>query len=118
MSLSDSSGGLIPGGRVAVEQSTSYTFACLVQGTRPAVTIEWFLNDVLRSTVDPSPGGGGDELVTTTGDWSFTPARGDHRKVLKCVASTAESQDPRPSVTVTLNVNGMSSRKASILSLP
>ena len=110
MSLSDSSGVLTPGDRVVVEQGTSHTFTCLVQGTRPSVTIEWFLNDVPRSTVDPTPGGGGDELVNTTGDWSFAPTRDDHRQVLRCVASTAESQDPRPSVTVTLDVNGMSRR--------
>ncbi|XP_022104065.1 hemicentin-1-like isoform X2 [Acanthaster planci] len=104
MILSDAAGTRLYGD-VELDEGTPTMFWCDVQGTRPAPVIEWFLNDVLQSTKSPSSGGG-NRLVNTTDSWTLTPSRFNHRQELKCLASTADSNQPLPFVTVTLIVNG------------
>ncbi|XP_033641699.1 uncharacterized protein LOC117301803 [Asterias rubens] len=94
------------GDRVSVTQGSEHAFACLVQGTRPAATIKWYLNDILQATINPAQGGVGDNLIDTSSDWSFTPLRSNHLETVKCEASTAETTLPAPSVMITLEVNG------------
>ena len=95
-------------GTATVDEGTEHTFTCLVQDTRPAASIKWFLNGEMQytGTVAP-PSADTDELYDTTGSWSFTPTRDNHRQEILCQASTAESQAPLPNVTAILNVNGM-----------
>ncbi|XP_038066168.1 hemicentin-1-like [Patiria miniata] len=92
-------------GVVDVDQGVPTAFRCETQGTRPAPMIEWFLNDVSQRIKSP-PSGGGEGLVNATDTWTFTPNRTNHRQEVKCVASTAESQQTLPFVAITLNVNG------------
>ncbi|XP_022108967.1 hemicentin-1-like [Acanthaster planci] len=103
MSIYDAKGTRL-GQTVDVDQGASYNFTCVVQGTRPAATIEWFLDDVLHLTASP-PSGIGDGLVETTDTLAFTPNRSMHGQRVMCKASTPESQDPFPSVVTELNVN-------------
>ncbi|XP_022104107.1 synaptogenesis protein syg-2-like [Acanthaster planci] len=103
MVLSDA-GGVRLYGDVEVNEGTPTTFWCEVRGTRPAPVIEWFLNDVLQRTKSPSSGG--NRLVNSTDSWTLTPSRFNHRQELKCLASTADSKQPLPFVTITLDVNG------------
>ncbi|XP_038065701.1 tyrosine-protein kinase receptor TYRO3-like isoform X1 [Patiria miniata] len=103
MSLSDASGAV--SGAVVLDQGTLHSFLCTVHGSRPGARIEWYLNDVMKRAVNPSPTGT-DELVNTTDTWSLRPTRAHHRQELKCVASTTESQQPYPSLRVTLMVYG------------
>ncbi|XP_022104127.1 uncharacterized protein LOC110986518 isoform X2 [Acanthaster planci] len=88
---------------VDVDEGITYAFTCVVQVTRPAATIEWFLDGVLQDTVSPTDGQV-DELVNTTGNWSLTPAKENHGQEVRCTASTPESEEPFPGRTVSLNV--------------
>ena len=105
--LSDSEGVKLPGAAATVNEGIPHAFTCMVLGTRPAATIQWFLDssDVPQSTTIPPVGGS--DLVNTTNNWLIMPERSHHRQKMKCVASTAESVQPYPFVEVTLNVNGM-----------
>ena len=95
-------------GTATIDEGTEHTFTCLVQGTRPAASIKWFLNGEMQYTGTVAPPSVDDnELYDTTGSWSFTPSRDNHRQEILCQASTAESQVPLPNVTAILNVNGM-----------
>ena len=105
MSLYDSSGTRL-GMLTDVFQGEQQTFTCMVQDTRPGVTIDWYLDDVFQSTIDP-PTGERQGFTNTSGSWTFTPTREHNGQVVMCVASTAESQRPFPFVSVTLRVNGM-----------
>ena len=95
-------------GTATIDEGTEHTFTCLVQGTRPAASIKWFLNGEMQYTGTVAPPSVDDnELYDTTGSWSFTPSRDNHRQEILCQASTTESQTPLPNVTAILNVNGM-----------
>ncbi|XP_038062516.1 hemicentin-1-like [Patiria miniata] len=95
--------GFLLGTSVDVDEGSPETFTCVVQDTRPAATIEWFLNGVLESTVSPAEGQS-NGLVNTTGTWTLTPETKHHRQVVMCAACTAEASRPFPFVTVSLNV--------------
>ncbi|XP_022111385.1 tyrosine-protein kinase receptor TYRO3-like isoform X2 [Acanthaster planci] len=92
----------------SVDQAKQHKIQCLVQGTRPAATIEWYLDSVKQSgTSSDSQPPGQNELIDTTGTWTFTPIRADHNKEVRCEASTPESQRPLTSVLmVPLKVEG------------
>ena len=85
-----------------VDEGREYTFTCRVQGTRPAATIKWYLNDEEQTNSTTTPGTG-NGLVDTESDWTFTPQRVNHGKTVKCEAESAGS---KASVTTTLNVIG------------
>ncbi|XP_022108589.1 nephrin-like isoform X2 [Acanthaster planci] len=105
--LSDDEGEKVPGATVAVDQGTSHTFTCLAQGTRPAPTIQWFLNNNMPSTGIRAPTSTeNNELFDTSGTWLFAPLRNHHRQQVKCEAYTAESVPPYPSAMLTVDVNG------------
>ncbi|XP_038065573.1 uncharacterized protein LOC119735735 isoform X5 [Patiria miniata] len=105
--LSDSNGDKAPGEVVNVTEGTPYPMTCLVQGTRPAATIQWFMDNVAPSTgVETLTESSSNGLIDTAGTWTFTPVRANHRQVVKCVANTLESQQPYPSAEITLNVYG------------
>ncbi|XP_038062517.1 uncharacterized protein LOC119733008 [Patiria miniata] len=104
LSLYDS-GGNLTGASTGVVEGAPHSFLCSVSQTRPAATIQWFLNDALQRTVDP-PSGESDGLVDTTSNWTFVPSRANHGQRVKCVASTAESELPLPFVMVTVDVTG------------
>ena len=91
-----------------VDEGVMLQLTCEVLDTRPAVTIQWFLNDVLQRSL-PAPVSGGDDGVVSTNDtWSFLPLRvHHHRQEVKCVASTPDSQQPYPYVAVELDVAGI-----------
>ncbi|XP_033641271.1 tyrosine-protein kinase Mer-like isoform X2 [Asterias rubens] len=108
ITLSDSTGSLDPDTTITVEQGVTYTLTCVVRGTRPSVTIKWYIRDQLQKTDGPDSPPIGDELVDTTSDWSFIPTRPYHDGMVKCSASTAETPagQSAPSVSITLKVNG------------
>ncbi|XP_038064959.1 tyrosine-protein kinase Mer-like [Patiria miniata] len=107
MSMYDSNGAFTPGGSVSVDQDASHTFTCQAQ-SRPAATIQWDVGSpsYQDSTFGQTTPGTGDGLVDTTRTWTFTPRRDNHRQDVRCVANTAESQQPYPYVMVTLNISG------------
>ena len=93
------------GASVYVDQGKPYNFTCEVQGTRPAVTIAWFLNDTVQHITNPPPESD-DGLSNSSSTWTFVPSRESHRQVVKCVASNTGSQRPFPFVMTTLDVRG------------
>ncbi|XP_038064952.1 nephrin-like [Patiria miniata] len=107
MSMYDSNGAFAPGGSVSVDQDASHTFTCQTQ-SRPAATIQWDVGSpsYQESIIGPTNPGPGNGLVDTTRTWTFTSNRTNHRQDVKCTANTSESQQPYPTVMVTLNVNG------------
>ncbi|XP_033641695.1 uncharacterized protein LOC117301798 [Asterias rubens] len=88
MSLFDSSGPLED--QVDVIEQTAHTFTCRVEGTKPAATIKWYLDDVEQTAATTTPGVG-TGLVDTESHWTFTPQRVNHRNTVKCEANTVES---------------------------
>ncbi|XP_038065908.1 nephrin-like [Patiria miniata] len=105
--LSDSDGEKTQGATVTVDQGSSHTFSCLVQGTRPAATIQWLVDDVMQSNgVGIPTSTETNQLFDTTGTWTFTPSRANHKQEVKCAANTAESQPPYSNVAITLDING------------
>ncbi|XP_038064817.1 hemicentin-2-like [Patiria miniata] len=103
MSLHDS-GGTILGETAEVYQGIGTTFVCEMLIRQTAVTIEWYLDSVLKHTIMQALAVGND-FVTTRGNWSFTPIRDNEGQEVKCVANTTQSQQQYPSVNVTLHVN-------------
>ncbi|XP_071806512.1 uncharacterized protein [Asterias amurensis] len=103
MSLFDSSGPL--GDQVDVIEQTAHTFTCRVDGTKPAATIKWYLDDVEQTPTTTTPGVG-NGLVDTESHWTFTPQRVNHRNTVKCKANTVESVGQFPSISTTLIVIG------------
>ena len=103
MSLFDSSGPL--GDQVDVLEQTAHTFTCRVEGTKPAATIKWYLDDVEQTAATTTPGVG-TGLVDTESHWTFTPQRVNHRNTVKCEANTAQSVAPFPKASSTWNVIG------------
>ncbi|XP_038062522.1 fibroblast growth factor receptor 2-like [Patiria miniata] len=104
LSLYDS-GGNVTSGRASVMEGARHSLLCTVRQTRPAATIQWFLNDALQRTDDPASGEI-NGLVDTTSSWTFIPSRSNHGHRVKCVARTAESQLPLPFAMVTVDVTG------------
>ncbi|XP_022108969.1 vascular endothelial growth factor receptor 2-like [Acanthaster planci] len=88
----------------STDDGTPRSIKCEVLDTRPAVTIQWFLNGELKRTTNP-PTGGDDVLVSTVDTWLFTPSRANHGHEVKCVANNSESEEPFPSKVLTLLVN-------------
>ncbi|XP_038062499.1 uncharacterized protein LOC119732990 [Patiria miniata] len=99
------SGGNVTSGRASVMEGAHHSLLCTVRQTRPAATLQWFMNDALQRTVDP-PSGESGGLVDTTSSWTFVPNRTNHGQKVKCVAGTAESQLPLPFAMVTVDVTG------------
>ena len=95
------------GDSLTVDQGAMYTLQCLVQGTRPAASIQW-----LVANVEPSTGVAGptptlnNGLYNTSGSWSFIADRTHHKQEVKCVANTDESSQPYPEDTTTIDVIG------------
>ena len=107
MSLYDTSMELIsPGTPLAVDEGTPYTITCKVQGTRPAVSIQWMVDGAPHQQAADTTSDDANELVDTQGTMIFTPTRDNHRKNVKCTANTTESQPPYPFVTTALDVTG------------
>ena len=104
MSLYDSSGIRLDT-TADIFQGVQQTFTCEVQGTRPSVTIEWYLGGVRQSALVPQTSDGSG-LTNTSATWTFVPTRENDGQMVMCVASTAESEPPFPSVSLTLRVNG------------
>ncbi|XP_071806842.1 nephrin-like isoform X6 [Asterias amurensis] len=94
-------------GTLSVDEGLMSTITCVVMGTRPSADIKWFLDGVMQSggTVSP-PSADSDELYDTTGSWSITPTRNNHKDEVMCQASTPQSHGDPPNVTAVLNVNG------------
>ena len=103
MSLFDSSGPLED--QVDVIEQTAHTFTCRVEGTKPAATIKWYLDDVEQTAATTTPGVG-NGLVDTESHWTFTPQRVNHRNTVKCEANTVESVGQFPSISTALIVIG------------
>ncbi len=107
MSLFDSSIELVrPESPLPVDEGTPYTIRCKVQGTRPAVSIQWMVDGAPHQAPDATHGDV-NGLIDTQGMMTFTPTRDNHRKNVTCTANTTESQSPYPFVTTTLDVTGM-----------
>ena len=105
--MSDSNGILPRGFEVDVVPDVPRTFTCNVAGTRPAATIQWFLDDVVQSIgLSNATRDGLDGLAHTTSTWTLTPSVANHRKEVKCLARTPESEEPFPSTMITLNFAG------------
>ncbi|XP_022108631.1 hemicentin-1-like [Acanthaster planci] len=105
--LYDITGPLNTGTTVLVNQGETFNFTCEVLGTRPAASLDWYLNGVRQlatnqtTTLDDAT-----ELFDTMGVWTFIPGRADHKQEVKCEGTTAESQVPFPAAVVTLDVYG------------
>ena len=95
------------GDSLNVDQGTMYTLLCLVQGTRPAASIQWLVANVEPSTgIADQTSTLNNGLYDTSGSWSFTADRTHHKQEIACVANTDESTQPFPEDTTTIDVIG------------
>ena len=111
--LSDTSGRLVEGQDVNLNESQSYTFTCDVENTRPAATFAWDPEDddfKIGEEVAPTAR---NSLVDSSQTLTVTdPKRRHHGISLKCIASITTSESVQP-VTKAVQINVLGKWKYS-----
>ena len=109
--LADSNGpsGYPEGAVVKVMEGITHIITCTVLQTRPAASIEWYINNIkiVDGITTPAPPSDGDNLVDATGSIRFDPTRDHHMKTLECRARIDIVGAPdQKSQSVLLEVDG------------
>ena len=106
--LSDSSGRLVEGQTVDLNQGQSHTFTCEVEDTRPAATFAWEPQDVDFDIGDPIEPSAENLLVDSSQTLTISdPNRSHHGTHLRCYTNIDSSESIAPVIrSVQINVIG------------